>query len=59
MLNNISLFLFIISLIFILKKISDFLINLFKPDPQIMILSIYEKIIIYITLSYLITYILT
>ncbi len=58
MINNIELFLLVISSVFILKFIFEFIVKLFITDANPITINKYEKVIIYFAISYIITYIL-
>lgn len=53
--DEIKLFLFILSLMFICKNIIVFSVKLFETDPEPMTLTITEKILLYLSFSYVIT----
>lgn len=50
-----NVFLVVLSLIYLIKLFSTFIMKLFETDPEPMMLTIYEKILFYISLSYVIT----
>ena len=53
--DEIKLFLFVLSLLFICKNIIIFSIKLFETDPEPMTLTMTEKILLYLSFSYVIT----
>ena len=53
--DEIKLFLFILSLMFICKNIIVFSVKLFETDPEPMTLTTTEKILLYLSFSYVIT----
>jgi len=58
-LQQIKLFFFILTTIYLLKFIVEFIIKLFQENPEPMNLSKIEQVIQLVSLSYIITYILT
>ena len=58
MINNIELFLFVLSIVFILRFIIEFVVKLFIVDAQPLSITKYEKVFLYFSFSYIITYIL-
>jgi hypothetical protein len=58
MINNIELYLFILSIVFILRFVGEFVVKLFITDAEPLSLTKYEKVFFYLTFSYIITYIL-
>jgi hypothetical protein len=60
MIETIKIYVLVISVLFIIRIISNIVFLLFNTkDPKPLTLEGYEKILIYLTLSYIITYILT
>lgn len=57
--QQIKLFFFILTTIYLLKFIVEFIIKLFQENPEPMNLSKIEQVIQLVSLSYIITYILT
>lgn len=53
--NDIKLFFFVLSLLFLCKNIIVFAIKLFETDPEPMKLTITEKVLLYFSFSYAIT----
>jgi hypothetical protein len=58
-LKSITLYLFVVSIIYCLKFIFDLVINLNSEEPEQMKLSTTNKIFILLSTSYIITYILS
>jgi len=58
MINEIKLFLFVLSIIYILRFVVEFAIKLPQENPEPMQVSSIEKVFIYFALSYFITYFL-
>jgi hypothetical protein len=59
MMQQIKLFFFVLSIIYLSKFIVEFTIKLFQENPEPMSLTKIEQIIQLVALSYIITYILT
>jgi hypothetical protein len=59
MINNIELYILILSIVFILKFVFEFIIKLFVTSAEPLSINKYEKIILYFVVSYIITYIIT
>jgi hypothetical protein len=59
MLQQIKLFLFVLSVIYNLKFIIELTVRLFQDNPEPMTLSKLEQFYQFIALSYIITFILT
>jgi hypothetical protein len=59
MMQQIKLFLFVLSIVYSLRIIVEFLIKLTEENPEPMKLSKLEQSLQLISLSYIITYILT
>jgi len=57
--QQIKLFFFVLSIIYLSKFIVEFTIKLFQENPEPMNLTKIEQIIQLVALSYIITYILT
>jgi hypothetical protein len=57
--QQIKLFFFVLSIIYLSKFIVEFTIKLFQENPEPMSLTKIEQIIQLVALSYIITYILT
>jgi hypothetical protein len=58
MINEIKLFLFVLSIIYILRFVVEFSIKLPQENPEAMEVTPIEKVFIYLALSYFITYFL-
>jgi hypothetical protein len=59
MMQQIKLFFFVLGTIYLIKFLLEFIIKLFQENPEPMKLSNVEQIIILVSSSYIITYILT
>lgn len=57
--QQIKLFLFVLSIIYTLRFIVELVIRLFQDNPDSISIKKYEQYIQYFTLSYIITYLLT
>lgn len=55
MLSQINTFFIVLSVIFISVKVIDFVLNLYQDDPKTITYNVYEKIILYLSFSYIIT----
>jgi len=58
MLQEIKLFLFVLSIIYILRFVVELVIRLFQENPDPITLPKWEQFAHYVALSYIITYIL-
>ncbi len=58
MINDIKLFFFVLSIIFEMKLIIQFLYQLTRETPESIKLKETEKVVLYFTSAYIITYIL-
>lgn len=58
MINEIKLFLFVLSIVFELRFIATFIYQLTRETPEELKISEIEKTILYFTTAYIITYIL-
>jgi len=56
---QIKVFLFVISILFSMRLIAEFTIKLFQDNPEPLVLSKIEQVLIYLAASYIITFILT
>ena len=56
---QVKVFLFVISLLFSVRLIAEFIIKLFQDNPEPLVLSKIEQVLIYLAVSYIITFILT
>lgn len=59
MLQEIKVFLFILSLIFTLRFVFEFVIKFFQDEPAPIEINKYEVVFIYISLAYIITFLIT
>jgi hypothetical protein len=59
MINNIELYILILSIVFILKFVFEFVVKLFVTSAEPLSINKYEKVILYFAISYIITYIIT
>ena len=57
MIQEIKIFFFFLSMLFLLKNLGVFVIKMFQTDPQPMTITKAEVILIYSSLSYLLTFI--
>ncbi len=58
MIEQIKLFLFILSLVFTLRFVIEFIVKLFQEEPQPMEVNSVKEVFIYLAISYIITYII-
>jgi nucleoside recognition membrane protein YjiH len=58
MINEIKLFLLVLSLIFTLRFVFQFTIKLFQENPEELTVNKIEKVLIHFAIAYIITYIL-
>jgi hypothetical protein len=58
MMEQIKLFLFVLSIIYCSRFIFEFLFKLTQENPEPLVVKETEKIFLYFTISYIITYIL-
>lgn len=58
MIEQIKLFLFVLSLVFTLRFVSEFVLKLFQEEPQPMKINSVKETFIYIALAYIITFII-
>jgi hypothetical protein len=56
---QVKIFLFVISILFSIRLIAEFTIKLFQDNPEPLVLSKIEQVLIYLAVSYIITFILT
>ena len=59
MINKIEIFLLVLSCVFLLKFVIEFLIQLKEENPKTITISNIERILFHLTISYIITYFLT
>ena len=55
MINNIELYILILSIVFILKFVFEFVVKLFVTSAEPLSINKYEKVILYFAISYIIT----
>lgn len=55
---EIKVFLLVLSIIFLLKNVGVFVFKLFQPEPEPMTLNMTEKILLYLSLTYVITFLI-
>jgi hypothetical protein len=58
MIEQIKLFLFVLSVVFTLRFVSEFVLKLFQEEPQPMKINSVKETFIYIALAYIITFII-
>jgi hypothetical protein len=58
MISKIELYLLVLSIVFLLRFVIEFVVKLFITEVEPLSLNKYEKTIIYFAISYIITYIL-
>lgn len=58
MINELKLFLLILSLVFSLRFVFEFVIKFFQQEPEPLVVTKNEKTLLYFTIAYIITYIL-
>jgi len=58
MLSQITLFIFILTLIYSLKFLLGLIIGLFQTSPKPIKIGVIEKICLYLSIAYIITYII-
>jgi|LauGreDrversion4_2_1035121.scaffolds.fasta_scaffold05906_11 hypothetical protein len=58
MMLNILVFLMVLSIVYLLRFVSEFVIKLFSDEPSIMQLSQVDKTFLYLSISYIITFII-
>ena len=56
--NNLLTFLMVLSTIFTLRFFVEFLLKLFSETPTVMKLSKVDSVLLYLSISYIITYII-
>jgi len=56
---QVKIFLFVISVLFSTRLIAEFTIKLFQDNPEPLVLSKIQQVLIYLAASYIITFILT
>jgi hypothetical protein len=58
MINEIKLFLFVLSIVYTIRFLFEFVFKLFQENPEQLMLRDTEKIFLYLSTSYIITYFL-
>jgi len=58
MIEQIKLFLFILSIVFSLRFVVEFVLKLFQEEPVPMKVSKVDEVVLYFTISYIITYLI-
>jgi hypothetical protein len=58
MMTNVLIYFSVLSLIYLLRFIFEFLIKLFSEEPSVMKISKYDEVFLYLSISYLITFII-
>jgi hypothetical protein len=58
MINELKLFLLILSLIFSLRFVFEFVVKFFQEEPEPLVITKNEKTLLYFTIAYIITFIL-
>jgi len=58
MINELKLFLLILSLVFALRFVFEFVFKLFQENPEQINVNKTEKVLLHIAIAYIITYIL-
>jgi hypothetical protein len=56
MMLEIKIFLFVLSVIFTLRFLLEFVIKLFEENPSVLVISKYNQGFLYFAISYIITY---
>ena len=56
---QVKIFLFVISVLFSMRLIAEFTIKLFQDNPEPLVLSKIQQVLIYLAATYIITFILT
>jgi len=59
MINNIELYILVLSIVFVLRFIVEFIVKLFITSAEPLSTNKYEKVVLYFAISYIITYIIT
>jgi hypothetical protein len=54
--SEIKIFLFVLSIIFTLRFLLEFVVKLFEENPSVLVISKYNQVFLYFTISYIITY---
>jgi len=58
MMTNVLIYFSVLSLIYLLRFIFEFLIKLLSEEPSVMKISKYDEVFLYLSISYLITFII-
>jgi len=58
MINELKLFLLVLSLIFTLRFVFQFVIKLFQENPEELVVNKNERVLLHFAIAYIITYIL-
>jgi hypothetical protein len=58
MIEQIKLFLFTLSIVFSLRFVVEFVLKLFQEEPVPMKVSKVDEVVLYFTISYIITYLI-
>ncbi len=58
MIDNIELFVMVLSVVFILRFLGEFVVKLLQTSPKSLEINKYERVFLYIAISYIITYII-
>ena len=56
---QVKIFLFVISILFSMRLITEFTIKLFQDNPEPLVLTKTEQVLVYLAVSYIITFMLT
>jgi hypothetical protein len=56
MMTEIKIFLFILSIVYTLRFVIEFIFKLFEENPSVITISKYNQVFLYLTISYIITY---
>lgn len=56
MMSDIKIFLFILSIIYTLRFVIEFVFKLFEDNPTVLVISKYNQVFLYFAISYIITY---
>tara|TARA_B110000444_G_scaffold258736_1_gene300457 strand:+ start:8392 stop:8571 length:180 start_codon:yes stop_codon:yes gene_type:complete len=59
MINNIELYILVLSIVFVLRFVLEFIAKLFITTAEPLSINKYEKVTLYFVISYIITYIIT
>lgn len=56
MISEIKIFLFVLSIIYTLRFVVEFVFKLFEENPSVLTISKYNQVFLYFAISYIITY---